>query len=628
MDQPFRPEQTQEEENSRSFQWTLLFERPWQMATVVIVAIVLATGLLSGGFYSSHLPFRQQTEAFLEGRLELSRDVRDLSWDLVWDDGAVQQVWGLGVPALRTPFEAIAKLFHFGAFPDRLIFVAALFLTVFVLLRFNWRALAEWSPELPKSWIALASIPLVLSPPLLTFCMSKFQAYEETVAYGFLASILLMIWTVRIAAKPCSASFAGLCLCAGLLPFIRPTFVFYGVSSVLIGAIAMWKSGRRMNVLFLAPGCFGVGIALLLWTNSIRFGSPAEFGHSLNMNSIWEMRYAARFADPFQTEPFTRAALELFSVLFMNRTPPGPSWPWAYQEGMFWGQSPTFRFRELYLSTFDLTWLAFLLGSWSWLALRYYRLFKRREFPKLETMEVVCLWSIPPVILLAIFYLRFPFISSRYLLDFAPALVAGAWVGTAFFLRYAWDKHIRFKGLLCAPLVILAWWGYEVFTIKVIDRLAPVSRRGVLIRLKRSETHKNDIFLPNEYVARTDFEKTRLAFNGSGWDKDESAKASILLSVEDPECLILDIAPNDWAEASYDFIQAKIGLEFLEREGATRTKDGMRIWFRGPKRERYQTGIQQVALAMMKPEELNPGNSRFRLLKVSWHSDQTAPNPP
>ena len=44
----------------------------------------------------------------------------DLGYDMAWVKGGVQQVWGLGVPTWRLPYEALAKLFGYDAFPDRL----------------------------------------------------------------------------------------------------------------------------------------------------------------------------------------------------------------------------------------------------------------------------------------------------------------------------------------------------------------------------------------------------------------------------------------------------------------------------------------------------------------------------
>ena len=46
----------------------------------------------------------------------------------------MQQVWGLGVPCWRLPFEALAKLFGQPAFPDRLAFAAAWALMIYLVM--------------------------------------------------------------------------------------------------------------------------------------------------------------------------------------------------------------------------------------------------------------------------------------------------------------------------------------------------------------------------------------------------------------------------------------------------------------------------------------------------------------
>jgi len=89
--------------------------------------------------------------------------------------------------------------------------------------------------------------------------------------------------------------------------------------------------------------------------------------------------------------------------------------------------------------------------------------------------------------------------------------------------------------------------------------------------------------------------------------------------------VILDVAPAVHAQpedADYDCIRAKIGLEFLERQSITSIAGGKRIFFSGPKRTRYQKGIQLVFLGMVCPEQLSTAESKFSLLKVNWRRDR------
>ena len=99
------------------------------LAFVLTTGLVLLSSLVDSTdrLYSHDIGFRRQTEALLDGRFALAEDAGAMAWDLAWsangDHGAVQQVWGLGVPLLRLPFEALARVVGMPAFPDRVCLV-------------------------------------------------------------------------------------------------------------------------------------------------------------------------------------------------------------------------------------------------------------------------------------------------------------------------------------------------------------------------------------------------------------------------------------------------------------------------------------------------------------------------
>ena len=76
-------------------------------STVVALGFCLVTGLIPGWgqWYSANFAYRRQTEAMLQGSFALDSDPRRLGYDMAWAEGGVQQVWGLGVPGWRLPFE-------------------------------------------------------------------------------------------------------------------------------------------------------------------------------------------------------------------------------------------------------------------------------------------------------------------------------------------------------------------------------------------------------------------------------------------------------------------------------------------------------------------------------------------
>jgi hypothetical protein len=120
-----------------------LSRRTWSQLLLACEAVALALAVLIGseivsGFgqwYSSYLPLRLQTEALLHGHLALGTSASALQWDLAWSKGGVHQVWGLGIPLWRLPFEAIAKVLGYAGFPDRLCFGFALAILYFIVLK-------------------------------------------------------------------------------------------------------------------------------------------------------------------------------------------------------------------------------------------------------------------------------------------------------------------------------------------------------------------------------------------------------------------------------------------------------------------------------------------------------------
>jgi hypothetical protein len=238
-------------------------------------------------------------------------------------------------------------------------------------------------------------------------------------------------------------------------------------------------------------------------------------------------------------------------------------------------------------------------------------------------------------------------------MDFAPAFTAGTWAFWWLLLRAAESRRTerpRFKALTLAALAV--WWGCSIATIHKAPHSYVGTRDDILEQMATAKEPPDDGLpllvdtnlldmlgqvaplqlqppktlqpIPGSYTNGFDFASTGIIFNGSGWWSNGVARASMALFVEDPECLILDVAPANpdaGGSVSYTAIRAKIGLEFLERESMTPMADGMRIVFRGPQRKRYQRGVQVVFLAMVPVEELSTGDSPFRLLRVAWRRD-------
>jgi hypothetical protein len=594
-------------------------------SVVLALAILFGTGLIPdwGWWYSNDSPFSMQTGAMLKGHLSLASTPAAMDWDLVWDHGAVQQVWGLGVPAWYLIFEVPARLLGSSPFPDRISFGIALFFVIYAFVRLAFRLHSllgtrmSWIP----AWLGLFTV--ILFPPFLQLCCMRFRIYEQAVAYGYLTSALLMLWTVRLWFRPGKASFLALALVSGFMPFIRPTFGVYGLASIIVGGAALWRRDRGIRVLCLGGCLFCFGLALLLWSNAFRFGSPLEFGHSLNMNGLDAMCYASRFDYPFRKVPLTSAAKELGAALFLA-VPQGATD--GYRLNIYPGQSPVFRWREFYFKPFDISMLVMGVIICSWLCFRMWSRLKDAAKSREPCIsEPLVYWAALSALPLSLFYLRFPFLSARYLMDFGPAFAAGSWalcwliadrIGTV-------KRHSNWlKWYLLA--LVLSWWGMEISTIE-IDNRSNVSNLNLVQETNKIKegVHIGDgiVRIPTLYTNGFNFTSTSILYNGRGWEETNTSPC-VALFMDNPDCIELEVGPAKGAAIvprDYECIQAKIGLEHLERESLTPLPDRIRIVFRGPKNKRYQTGIQVAFIGMVSPEELSDDDSRFCLLKAAWH---------
>lgn len=588
------------------------------------VGTIFLTGLIPGWglWYSDHLSYRWQVERLLHGHLGMAPDPSGMAWDLAWGDGAVQQVWGLGIPFWRLPFEVLATTIGQPAFPDRLEFFIALAGVAYVICRFHFCLSSDIcrGPHPYYNWLGLC--PTILFPPFIALCSSRFLVYEEAVAYAFLMGLLLMTWTAWLWLRPTLKRFYGLALVSGLIMLIRPTFGAYAVASFVLGCIAVWRSSRRVNPLILGAVLFSFGIGLLLAFNRLRFGSCLEFGYSLNVNEISPMVYAQRFGNPYHDVAIGTAAKELFGMLFLTSSfSPPPD----YGFDLFPLQSHTFRWREVYFSTYDVTIFAMLIIALGWLTWRLaYRCKQRRFFDDLNCLEVVAMWSAMAMVPLTAFYLKFPFLSSRYLLDFGPAFSAALWVFFGLLLRLAAsykESGLWLEALVCG--LLLVWTGSGIASNRVKEEGHPIDQRELIARMQADEGQPMHKPIPLCYTNGFGFNELGIPYNGVGWDSNiANTEACVIVYVQNPECLVLDVTSTNTAPApisAFNCIRAKIGTEFLQRMSIEPSLSGVRITFSGPKAKRYQTGIQQAAIAMVAPDELTDNGSGFCLLKVGWH---------
>lgn len=657
----------------------------WLCYVGVLYAICLlwTCGLVPGWrrWYSQSEHHRAQAVALLHGELRLSNSLSELRHDLVWSRGGVHQVWGLGVPLWRLPFDLVARLVGEEAFPDMLAFgiavaiAASIVLMTFVregarnALHTGYALRGEHAREMTSAtrpshsktcaqmarvgW-SLGGASIVLGfPPFINLLKTRFDIYEEVVAYEYLFGISLLGGLIMLAMRPLVRRYWWLCGVAGLGGLVRPTLVFYGFATVMAGAVLLWLSKRKRKAVPVMgekgkcppPGrqwvwhavvgglIFMLGGGVLFGTNWRQFGNGFEFGHRLNVQDLYGSLYATRFDDPYQKEPLGSAARELFGWLLSTQEFNAGDF---YQERVFPGQSTTLRWREVYLTTYDWSFVIVAIVGVAAAASTWLRWWREwissdawwvADACRGRVIGVLGLYSALSAAPLLVFYLRCPVISSRYLLDlmpaFASAMVAG-WL--------TWGSlWMRRGGGLCAlvtsGLVLATWLALEIHNG---DSAYGPPRVLTWQEIKaRAQQPPVTVRLPSSglYVSAKEAEATHVPFNGAGWLEDtDEVMPCVIVFVKDPEFLELEVAPQNAnaGKGAAQVIRAKVGLELLDRQSVRRSDRGWVVRFKGPQCCRYQNGIQPVFLAMVPNTKLAASRTPWRLLSVRWRSVKEA----
>jgi hypothetical protein len=619
-----------------------------------------------GKWYSASPFYSLQANALLRRDFALTHRIMDLDHDLVWSNGGIHQVWGLGVPLLRLPLTALAHMCGYSVFPDYLALGLALSLTAFLLLH-----LMVGPAVVRRKWfaipIAYGGVALALFfPPFLALLHTRLKVYEEAVVYTYLFGLIEAVFLFRFLITESKAWWILLMLLAGFGIMVRPTLVFYGLAAWVIGTAALfkqWKRGKStknrptsnsgnettiaskneitpagvtryliylksivprvyLNMWLVGTVLFVLGIGLLLFTNWKRFGSPLEFGHKLNVQlEICDgSLYATRFSHPFETAPLGEAARELLGALFFSHAPYQVVEDFYSRKDLFWGQSKIPRMRELYCMTYDWTYLIPLLGSAGFVLMLGWRALRGR-LRRWDTLLMnMGLWSLAAVVPLFWFYLRTPALASRYLLDFAPGFAVLMVVGWHAMVGWSLRDWRKFSTLL---LFVGFWMNWEVTSVRNGGE-APYSRswKNVSSILKEGDE-------PKLKQARLGSRSTKsgesgIPYDGIGWNKqDGSLMPFLAIVVKDADFLELSLSRNRNNSEAPDphWVRAKIGLEFLERSSITTESNVFHIRFNAPKRPYYRHSIQLAFLAVVPEARLADKSTPWILHEVRWRHE-------
>jgi hypothetical protein len=555
------------------------------LSFAIAVTAMLASGKIPrwGEWYSYDINYRLQTEALLHGHTTISDSPRAHLHDWAWGRNGMEQVWGLGVPLLRIPFEVFARIIGHPQFPDRLVMLFYLSVVVFAWILVGvelCRVTHLFSPLGLGAGIVLVSLS-VASTPLITLLRTRMLVLEEAVLYLNLVIFFVLALSALLVLGKGRTRLPVIIGClAGLSGFVRPTALIYG--GVIVATLMCWMRCRgytRRQIISLASSAI-LGVILLCISNFQRFGSPLEFGHSLNL-SFPLNDYILKFESPFRQAPLGEAMRELRAVALHTRT-------WIYTSNFspkrFENQSPVPRFRELYFTVFE-AWLAWLvLFGWLCGVMRIIRERRGRcaspESPANDLIEIFTIISIASLGLLAVFYLRSPSITSRYIADFIPAVALALVVLSVTMVRAFRKPIFQATALTFVLGLSAAWTLFSPGRIAPHRHHAPVNRAEIEKHFRVSKFWGTSPDIPSGFqcgrAGREALQNLHAKSQGQGWNVNGDCGVNVMSTFFLPasQCVVLRVTANDEEMAA---IRVKSGLNFLRRTQVVRTENGESI---------------------------------------------------
>lgn len=569
-----------------------------------------------GAWYSSSFAHRYQTDAFLKGGLSLLPGT-PLQLDYVLYDGAPHQVWGLGAPLMRLPFEILAKASGYSMFPDRI--TAAFYFLIFGLCIYFLTSFLLQNSKKPFRSFSIACISIITTfcvmffMPLFSLARTRFAVYEETVFYGVIVSIFLLalvfiinsyskripIWLISI-----------LIFLIGLTPLIRPTLIVYSV--VTLGLI-LWHFRDSKKLITLYILVFALGVGTVGATNYLRFEKFSEFGHGLNVDYDYINNHQLKFYAPFNSKnvAVSDAAKELVGTIFFNKLRNGSN----FSDGLVLWQNDAIRFRNFYSFIFNPFHLGLVIMS---LLFGIYFIYSKLQKNKNASLLITLYWGLGSFILMFLFYLYSPSLSSRYLVDFSGSIIALM----VFWIVYSGDffdkKHWKY---LFSSLIILVFFSVCALSVSKEFFKFQTPSRTLSYENAMTEGYTNQptyLESDGEYRIGEVITQYESFSNGTGWDIETgNTNSNILLfmrNIGDIEIEFEGICEKI-RESS---IKAKIGNSYLTPTKKIDPNTNNQIFkFEVP--ERFRGGnpwpVFIKLFDLINPDEMEED---CRLIRVSW----------
>lgn len=242
------------------------------------------------------------------------------------------------------------------------------------------------------------------------------------------------------------------------------------------------------------------------------------------------------------------------------------------------------------------------------------------------------IWSLCAIIPLCGFYLRNEVISSRYLIDFAPAFVAALSALILGFDLPVRSVNARTKAMRVAAYGFIVWIAVEGLLTQPLPPRPQALTYPEWLSIHDRQDHAPRLLvtslstgsIPIGSVAPDSVPPFHVPWdgiphNGVGWNKVTGDTASVvILFVDDPQFIQVDVQPPATTPHDQPWVRAKLDRELLSVTSLTRLPEGrIRLQFEVRKAQK-KAQPQVLFLAFGPPETLAAQPSGYRLHTVAW----------
>jgi len=562
-----------------------------------------------GLWYSLEPSFRAQSAQVAAGHFSLTQNPFLVIHDWAWTRGSAQQIWGLGVPLLRLPFDLLWQQLFSQPFPDRI----ALLLLALISGAAATKGAAVFCKNAPRAQqLALHLSLLILifcAPPLIGLLGGRFFVYEEAITWGYFWVWLALglSWLSTNQKKPALFFFAS--LCSGFSIFLRPTLLLYGAVFFAFAALSrqrpFWVRGMGFFV-FCCP------LAAWLATNMLRFGHPLEFGHALSLSDQPLLNLALKFGSPFERETTLSAGRELIAALFFSRD---ASNGFDFFRSLFFpGQSAAPRFREFYFFSYDCLMLSLLALAWIETTGAFAKALRAKTHPGFAANCGLASFAIS--LALFLFYLRSPSLASRFSADFAPAFSLAVYSLVYSVITASGVPYSRCKSIAAITLLggLHVWWLTQSFQ-------GPEHQWQSATQVPSEALLQTGAELPlisKEYICPLAGRPFGMIHGASGWDLGASCsvRGATPLLMPWSECLVIDLSTT---QPSAPTLLVKRELTSLSLVRFRTIEEGLELTFCTPPSERPSSKTPPALfwIAWTDPWAPSPEPLPFRVARIA-----------